>query len=918
MRRYLKLRIMFISLIVLILSSTTLSQSNKKDIEDKEPLSKVFRIEDRAGGIHNASNIGLFFENRGKLYPRSITQGPSGEFPINSGAHYIYRVNQFVGIPGNVVQARFTTNEEWEAAFGYHNSDTARIAFSDDPDSWNPELGWPIKDANGNSIVLSDQDSYCVFNDSNNTVSVLGIQLAQTGYAFGTNFAKNILFFKYELTNQGQQDLTGVYFSLHSDIDVGNISGGTPEYADDRINFIKERNLVYFYDDGVSAEWPNGKTGLFGVMLLKTPKVNGVELGVTDMHYMLYDDDEISDVDSIQYGYMSSNLNLYNSSIGNKYFHLGNNTNIHFDDPATIPASGLDILADIASGPYNLNRGDTLVFYTAFVAGESYEEIINAATVAQNAVDANFNLPKPPHRPKLYSSAGNFKAELYWDDGAELSFDEFSGYDFEGYRLYRSNDRGITWSKIADYDVIDNDGKNSGLQYSFVDTTVINGFDYWYSITAYDKGSNTLESLESPIGNTLEAVNTVSVIPRSDAIGRTPVSILDIQNLKTGNSNYNLNASVIDNEALSNYQYETSFTYTSRKENGDFATNISITITDSNATKPYSYAIEFVSPSSFDLKNITLNTIIRAGYGYAFGGRDLTITGDGLKISMRDTAGTPLEFRPEKGDIITINYAMNVLRNYTDYVIKDRPYQLDQIQTTSDGVTLKLVQPDIIQNVSRIGGTDNVEMNFKVLYPDSVLGKLYIASIEGNGVLNGKSFVLISVSETNIVLDTLYSSDTFYFNGIEGQVTFPINSSPAAGNKFSIETIVPVKPNIKDSYIFRVEGSHISQQQITNELNKIRVVPNPYIVTSLYEPEFGELRREPLRQIQFVNLPPECTIYIFTIDADLVKTFYHNATNGTEVWDLRTEGGREVSAGIYIYVVKTKDSEFKERFAIIK
>lgn len=229
-----------------------------------------------------------------------------------------------------------------------------------------------------------------------------------------------------------------------------------------------------------------------------------------------------------------------------------------------------------------------------------------------------------------------------------------------------------------------------------------------------------------------------------------------------------------------------------------------------------------------------------------------------------------------------------------------------------------MVQPDIIQNVSRIGGSDNVEMDFKVLYPDSVLDKLYIASIEGNGILNGKSFVLLSVSETNIVLDTLYSSDTFYFNGIEGQVTFPANSPPAAGNKFSIETIVPVKPNIKDSYIFRVEGSHINQQQVTNELNKIRVVPNPYIVTSLYEPEFGELRREPLRQIQFVNLPSECTIYIFTIDADLVKTFYHNATNGTEVWDLRTEGGREVSAGIYIYVVKTKDFEFKERFAIIK
>ena len=28
-------------------------------------------------------------------------------------------------------------------------------------------------------------------------------------------------------------------------------------------------------------------------------------------------------------------------------------------------------------------------------------------------------------------------------------------------------------------------------------------------------------------------------------------------------------------------------------------------------------------PSSFDLKNITLNTVIRTGYPYPFGGRDL-------------------------------------------------------------------------------------------------------------------------------------------------------------------------------------------------------------------------------------------------------------------------------------------------------
>jgi len=914
MRRVLYLQIIFG---LLFFTSAGFAQYDK-DVEDKEPLQKTLRIQDRAAGIHNASNIGLFFENRGKLYPRFISQGPSGEFPINSAKNYIYRINQYIGIPGNVVQGRFTTNEEWEAAFGYHNSDTARVAMSDDPNSWHPTRGWPIKDANGNNIILSDQDSYCVFNDSNNTVQILGLQVAQTGYAFGTNFAKNILFFKYELTNTSQNTYDSLYFHLHNDIDVGDISGGLPEWGDDKMNFIKSQNLIYFYDDGVSGEWPDGKTGFFGVMMLRTPEVNGTELGVTDMHYMLYDDDNLADKDSIQYGFMSSDPDLYNSPIGSKYFHPGTTGNLHFDDPATIPASGMDIQGHISSGPYIISPTDTLVFYTAFVAGDTYEEMINAAVVAQNAVDANFNLPKPPSRPNLYSSEGDFKATLYWDDSAELSFDEFSGYDFEGYRLYRSIDRGINWDKIAEFDNVNAIGSNSGLQYSYVDTTVINGFEYWYSVTSYDKGSELLESLESAIGNSLDAVNTVSVIPRSEAIGRTGVSAIEVVNLNTGSSNYSIDASVIDDEALAGNVYKTTFNYIPRKEVGDLATSVSVLVTDSNATKPYKYALEFTSSSSFDLKNITLNSIIRTGYPYPVGGRDLIITGEGLRVSLRDTTGTEPEFRPEQGDVISINYAMTVVRNELDSVINKRPHQLEQIQTTIDGVSLQLVEPEIIKSVSRIGGTDNVEMDFEVLYSDSILEKIYIASVEGNGNVNGTGFVLLSVTETAIQLDTLYTGDTFYFDGIEGQITFPTSAPPAAGNRFSVETIKPVQPNIKDSYSLKIAGSKIDYQQVANELNKIRVVPNPYVVSSHWEPEFGELRREPLRQIQFVNLPPECTIYIFTIDADLIKTIEHNAANGTESWDLRTEGGRELAAGMYIYVVKTKDSEFKERFAIIK
>ena len=910
-------KIIIITLLI-IFSSVAYSQ-NKKVIDEqlsRSSLEKTFGIIDRAAGIHNASNIGLFFENRGKLYPRRITQGPSGEFPINSTKHYIYRVNPWVGIPGNVVQALHTTNEEWEAVGGYHNSDLAQVAFSDNSQTWHPVNGWPVKDSDGNNIFLSDQDSYCVYSDSNNSREVLGLQVAQTGYAFGVTFAKNILFFKFEITNNGQRDLDSVYFAIYADIDVGNVSGGVPEYGDDKIDFIKERNLVYFFDDGVSSEWPGGKTGFFGVALLKTPIVNGQMLGVTDMHYNLYDDD--LDIDSVQYGIMSSSSSLYNSSLGPRYFHIGNNTNLHYDDPSTIPATGLDIVATLSSGPYRLNRGDTLTFVMAFVAGETKDEMLAAATTAQQTVDANFNLPKPPERPNLFGAAGDRSAILFWDDISERIPDASSGeYDFEGYKIYRSKDKGINWDKIAQFDLINGIGEDKGIQYSYRDTTVLNGFEYWYSITAFDRGSDLIQSLESPIGNNLDAKNTISITPRSNAIGREAVSSYDIQHL-SGSSNYDLIVSPIDNEELAGGDYTISFSYVPKVEAGNAKTQITITISDSSQTKPLKYGFRFNSANNFDLINLTTGEIIRAGYNYPSGGREVIITGHGLRVRFTDAPGATTDERPEQGDLFTVSYAVNVVKNQNENVIINRPFNLNQIQSTTDGVVFSLNKPNIIKSVSRIGGTDNVQIDFSVADETLVQTNLYIVSIDGNGISNGEPFVIISVSNTSITADTVFNLGTFTFNGIQGIIQFPANAIPSAGNKFSVEVIKPVEPNINDVYSFKVKGSQIKTELIKENINRIRVVPNPYVASSLYEPEFGELRREPLRQIQFVNLPPECTIYIFTVDADLVKTIYHSSNNGTEVWDLRAEGGREIAPGVYIYVVKSGDIEYKERFAVIK
>lgn len=54
------------------------------------------------------------------------------------------------------------------------------------------------------------------------------------------------------------------------------------------------------------------------------------------------------------------------------------------------------------------------------------------------------------------------------------------------------------------------------------------------------------------------------------------------------------------------------------------------------------------------------------------------------------------------------------------------------------------------------------------------------------------------------------------------------------------------------------------------------------------------------RQIRFTNLPAYCTIRIFSLSGDLVRTIRHNNGLSFDTWDLKTDQGVLVSSGVYI------------------
>ncbi|MBN1347774.1 hypothetical protein JXJ21_00030 [candidate division KSB1 bacterium] len=113
-------------------------------------------------------------------------------------------------------------------------------------------------------------------------------------------------------------------------------------------------------------------------------------------------------------------------------------------------------------------------------------------------------------------------------------------------------------------------------------------------------------------------------------------------------------------------------------------------------------------------------------------------------------------------------------------------------------------------------------------------------------------------------------------------------------------------------------------------VGQVAVVPNPYrgdIAYHTYNPQWekpdGTRQRwmEQDRRIQFINLPGQCEIKIYTLAGDLVSTLFHdNLHKGYEDWNLTSSVGQAISSGIYLYTVedsKTGDVQIG-KFVVIK
>jgi hypothetical protein len=108
---------------------------------------------------------------------------------------------------------------------------------------------------------------------------------------------------------------------------------------------------------------------------------------------------------------------------------------------------------------------------------------------------------------------------------------------------------------------------------------------------------------------------------------------------------------------------------------------------------------------------------------------------------------------------------------------------------------------------------------------------------------------------------------------------------------------------------------HAENARSTSDLDKIKVVPNPYRVIAEWEMSQDE------RMIKFTHLPAECTIKIFNVAGELMRTLKHDLSSpidSEEIWNLRTDENREVAPGLYFYYLQSNLGEKSGKFVIIK
>ncbi len=585
----------------------------------------------------------------------------------------------------------------------------------------------------------------------------------------------------------------------------------------------------------------------------------------------------------------------------------------------TLQNSNISIV--FGSGPFPLKQYRRERFSVALVFGTDLSDMIFNKETVQAIYNANYNFSKPPYKPNLTAVAGDKKVFLYWDSKSENSYDNFlRRFDFEGYLIYKSeepefNDIKIItdskgeakyWKPIAQFDLKDGikgpdpvgingahfwRGDDTGLQHSFIDTNVVNGKTYYYALVAYDQGdpnygttglipTETTKIIQQDLVGNIRFVdiNCAVVRPNAAVAGYTPPDIEgDVSKPAEGVGTGHLNVSILNpNEIKEGTSYKILF-----KSVGDFP-----------QYKTTGYSIVRTSGGNVDtLQAFVDSTLI--------GSDKVSPPFDGLVISVINDSVT---IDPERTKFVESISNLNMI------VTADNSSPARDVRWPAD-FEIEFAGENMVYTTP----FTKMQVPFKVT--NLTTGQPADAEVFDNN--NNKKFDLGDDIAIIQYVGTTWKL-TWRIGYYRPTVT-TVAIEPRAGDKFIVATTKPFKTG--DYFTFTTKAASVNTSHAKEQLNRIAVVPNPYIAAASWEKRNINYTGRGERRLDFIHLPQKCTIRIYTVTGSLVKTLYKDSgpQDGSVSWNLVSEDGMDIAYGLYIYHVDAPEvGEYIGKFAVIK
>lgn len=89
-------------------------------------------LDQRTFNVLAINKLGQYVSNMGQFYSSWNELSPTAEWPLGSGHEAMWRMNLYIGTPGNVVQTRTFGTKEWDPVDGYQNPEVGLTAVSND------------------------------------------------------------------------------------------------------------------------------------------------------------------------------------------------------------------------------------------------------------------------------------------------------------------------------------------------------------------------------------------------------------------------------------------------------------------------------------------------------------------------------------------------------------------------------------------------------------------------------------------------------------------------------------------------------------------------------------------------------------------------------------------------------------------